>query len=229
LKHSDYSKTRAKWRRWINRINESATRMVLYDYMFLTSMGVAERDKIIKPTNEIYKWVQKIYGTDAAISVRCILDEDKRTYSLMLLLRKIVQNPQVITRRSFVYKYSEKFLGQKDFDNLTSIGINSLPRKVVEQDLYKLEKIASRIRPIVNKVIAHRERKPKGLTKITWNELHYAIKEIEKMCIRYSLILNQKGIDTMLPSINASRCRSDASIIWGKRNKKKNPKESLKI
>jgi len=216
MQKSEYSRVRAKWRRWIRRISDSASVLLLDDYIFHKSMEAAKKGGVIKPSNEVYKWAMRVYATHASIGIRRLLDKDVRTYSLFLLLSKIEKNPQVITRRSFVLRYSAPLrdMGMRDFDNIAGPGTSSLPRNIVRADLDTLKTIANKIRPIVNKVIAHRERKPKRLSKPTWDELHNAIEQIAQMCARYELILNQTGVGSMLPSINASNTNHDVTIVW---------------
>jgi hypothetical protein len=218
MKKSEYSRIRAKWRRWIKRIRDSASALLLDDYIFHKSMGAAKKGNVIQPTNEVYRWAMRIYASHAAIGIRRLLDRGDRTYSLLLLLSKIDKNPQVITRRSFVLRYSpsERDIAMSDFDDLAGAGVKSLPQNVVRADLDKLFAISDRIRPIVNKVIAHHQRKPRGLTKPTWQEIHDAIDQIAQMCDRYHRILNQFGTISMLPSINACNTDRDADIVWAK-------------
>lgn len=217
MKKSEHSRVRAKWRRWIKRISDSASLLLLDDYVFRKSMESAKKGNVIKSSNEVYRWAMRVYTSHAAIGIRRLLDKNDKTYSLFLLLSKIEKNPQVITRRSFVLRYSpsQRDMAMSDFDDIAGSCVKSLPRDVVHADLDKLLIISDRIRPIVNKVIAHRERKPKRLTKPTWHELHNAIDKIAQMCARYDLILNQVGTISMLPSINASNTDQDVDIVWG--------------
>jgi len=218
MRKSEYPRMRAKWRRWIRRIRDSASLLLLDDYIFRKSMGAAQKGNVIEPTNEVYQWAMRIYASHAAIGVRRLLDKNDRTYSLLLLLAKIEKNPQIITRRSFVLRYSpsDRDIAMSDFDHLAGSGVKSLPHNVVRADLDKLFAISYRIRAIVNKVIAHHQRKARGLPKITWQEIHDAIEQIAQMCDRYHRILNQVGTISMLPSINTSNTDRDVDIVWGK-------------
>jgi hypothetical protein len=216
MRKSEYSKVRAKWRRWIVRISDSASALLLDDYIFRKSMEAAEKGGAIKHTNEVYRWAMRVYATHAAIGVRRLLDKGDKTYSLLLLLSKIEKNPQVITRRSFVLRYSQhsRHLGENDFDDIAGPSELSLPHHIAKGDLDKVINISNKIRPIVDKVIAHRERRPKRLSKPRWDDIHLAIEDISKMCERYQLILNQEATFSMIPSINASNADSDVIKIW---------------
>jgi hypothetical protein len=216
MEKAEYSRVRAKWRRWINRISDSATVLLLDDYIFRKSMDEVKKGNLIKDTNEVYKWSMRVYATHAAIGIRRLLDKDNKTYSLVLLLSNIEKNPQIITRRSFVFQYPTHLrdMGMKDFDNIAGLNAISLPRHIVKADLDKLDTISNKIRPMVDKVMAHRERKPKRLPELRWGGLHDAIEQIAKMCARYQLILNQEASASLLPNITASNVDNDVAIVW---------------
>lgn len=81
-------------------------------------------------------------------------------------------------------------------------------------DCRSLEGIANRIRPVVDKVIAHRERRPRGLSRVTLQEMHAAIQEIDQVCVRYAGLLNQEGSRTMLP-VDLEVFDNDIKAVWG--------------
>lgn len=216
MRKEDYPKTRAKWRHWIKRISDSVSMLVLDDYIFRKSIEAARKGNEIKPSNQAYQWAIRAYATHSAVGIRRILDHDDRTYSLLLLLRKIERNPQVITRRSFKLRYSKsnKELAEEDFDDIAGRGAKYLPRSVVQADLQKIETESNKIKPVVDKVMAHRDRRPKGLSRPTWQQLQDAISEVDRMCVRYCLILNQQSITSMLPTVSASLADTDIRYVW---------------
>lgn len=217
MRISEFSRVRSKWRRWIKRISDAASMLALDDYIFRKSMEAVDNGGVVKNSNEVYRWAIRVYSTHAAIGLRRLLDSDDRTYSILLLLSKIEKNPQAITRRSFVLRYprSQRDRAMLDFDDIAGLNAKSLSHQIVETDLKKLHEISKRVRPIVDKVIAHRERKPKKLTRPTWQELHEAIDQVIQMCGRYNLILNQVATLSMLPTINATNADIDVVIVWG--------------
>jgi len=89
-----------------------------------------------------------------------------------------------------------------------------LPAAVITADIRRLESIAEDLRPIIDKTIAHRERKYKKLKKVTWSRIHASVSEIEEICKRYSLILNQVTMISLLPSITAANASAEAIQLW---------------
>lgn len=196
---------------------DSVHELVLDDYIFRETMKVANDTNKYDSCRNIYRWTMRCYQTHVALGIRRIIDTDKRTYSLLILLREIEQNPNVITRRSFLSKYSSntKCLGETEFDRIAGPGQSALSSRAVTNDLLKIEAIARDLRPIVDKVIAHRERKYRILRRVTWNTIHKSISDIEDICKCYSLILNQVTMISMLPSISASDASNEVKSIWG--------------
>ena len=135
MRKSDYANARAKWRRWIERISDSASILLLDDYIFRKSMEAVKKGGVVKSTNEVYQWAMRVYATHAAIGIRRLLDKNDKTYSLFLLLSKIEKNPQVITRRSFVFRYSpsQRDMGMGDFDNIAGPSASSGGGLIAEQ------------------------------------------------------------------------------------------------
>jgi hypothetical protein len=211
--------TRNRWQRWIKRIYNSAALLLLDDYIFNKSLEASREGGLIKPSNEVYKWVIRTYISHSTVGIRRLLDMDKRTYSLLLLLNEIENKSNIITRDFFIKSYPRRLreLAIIDFNNIAGSSENYLPQKIVRKDLIKLWSISNIIKPIVNKVIAHRERKSKSLLKISFKNIHKSITTISDMCIRYNLILNQEGTDSLLPVINASNADYDVKLVWSKK------------
>jgi hypothetical protein len=220
MRPGDAARLRRKWRRWIKVIGDLVAQTGIDDYVFLKSMEVAARDGVVDPGNQAYQWAMRVYATHLAVGIRRLVDSSDKTYSLLCLVQSISMNPQVITRASFVRRYPpySKHLGNAEFDSIAGKGESSLPRGLVEVDLHQLRALASRIRPFVDKVVAHRERRPRGARRLTWREKHQAIEELDRICVKYTAILNQAGMRTMLP-LNLHAYDMDIQTVWGRRGR----------
>ncbi len=181
-------------------------------------MAFAADSKRIKPNYQIYRWTIRMYGVSAAIGIRRVLDSNTRTYSLLLLLQKIANNPQAITRKSYVASFPKgsRDLGEGGFDRLAGEGAIHLPKSIVEADLRELEQTRARILPDVDKLIAHKERLKFGLPKhrrATFQHLHDAISLLDRMTCRYRLILKRVGNNTLLPG-NLDEFNAEIAAVW---------------
>lgn len=186
---------RRKWRRWMAQVVARVAQLCVDDQIFQRSMERIHRSGRITHRSHVYQWLMRTNATHLAMGVRRLLDRQPKTYSLLHVVRSIHAMPQVITRRSFVGRYSRatKELGEADFDNLAGDGVDHLPQSVVASDLRSLEDLASDVRPVVDKVIAHSERIRGRVAGVTWNTLHEAVRVLDQMAVRYDLILRQNG------------------------------------
>jgi hypothetical protein len=156
------------------------------------------------------------YGYNTAVAIRRLLDRNRRTYSLIVLLREMAASHELLTRRSYVLRYHRGSGGalplsiaHRVFDDYAGPGRLWVPRSVVTADLRTLDAIAKRTRPIVDKVIAHRDRRRGRLGARTVDDLGKSISVLERTCIRYQLLLLQVAPNKMLPSLNAGDAESD--------------------
>lgn len=203
LSPRQHAAVRRKWRRWINVIGPTVSELCADDHVFQESMRVIDEERPFGPGNVVYRWILRSYATHLALGIRRLLDKDNRTYSLFHLIHSISRNPQVISRRSFVGSYGAaiRHLGEADFDALAGRGSHFLPEEVPLTDLLSLEQHRRRLAPVIDRVIAHRERARGPLPKRSWREFHAAVAEVDRICTRYRLVLHQEGTSTMRPHI----------------------------
>ncbi|MFC1632180.1 hypothetical protein ACFL1I_00895 [Candidatus Omnitrophota bacterium] len=186
----------------MKKINKMVTGVLIDNYIFRQSMEIINTSQKYINNTLVINWVKRNYATHVAMGIRRLIDKDNRTYSLFHLMQSIAKNPQIITRRSYVRRYPKhiKRFGQEDFNSLVGAGNDALPKKNVIADLNKFEKNTKRIGTTVDTIFAHSQRKLKGKKKIKWHEIHRAVEGLDKLCIRYSSILNQDAnVSSLLP------------------------------
>jgi hypothetical protein len=211
-----HATNRRKWKRWFRKIESQVQELVYDDHLFRKSMECAMNGGRIGPNNSVYRWTIRAYGNLAAVGIRRVLDRNEATYSLRVLLRKLANNPQVISRRSFVAGYAS-FLKEKahaDFDALAGPGAPHLPASIPQRDLRRLDRMEARIKRLVDKFIAHRDRKQRNWRHNTYQELRQAITELDELCRRYLLILFHTGRDSLLEG-HITKIDGDCEKLWG--------------
>ncbi|UCD73959.1 MAG: hypothetical protein JSV91_09200 [Phycisphaerales bacterium] len=170
----------------------------------------------IRPSNLAYQIAIYTYGTHASVGIRRLLDRDKKTFSLRVLLKQIRNNSQVITRRSFVQRYRKELrdVASIEFERIAGSRAKSLPRDVVQKDLNRLVDVTTRIIKTVDKRIAHHERRPRAGRLPKWREIHQAISTMEDITLRYEFILHQSAPSSLRPA-NIMEYEADWLEIWG--------------
>jgi len=98
-----------------------------------------------------------------------------------------------------LYKNSNvEDLADKDFDNLSGLGLLHIKASTICSDLHLLRKKTKPCEDFSDKRIAHTDKKaPKSIP--TFNELNDAIDTLDKLYVRYHLMFHAVDMKTTLP------------------------------
>lgn len=127
------------------------------------------------------------------------IDEDKRSYSLINLLKDLLCHHTLITKKWWVSK-NPLALSSTEFEEKFGSGKNLDP-SIVCADIIKLKEATREVEKFRHKRIAHidKSKGKKFSSKIRNAELEKAISAIERIVIKYQLLLNQSGWDSLTP------------------------------
>jgi hypothetical protein len=103
------------------------------------------------------------------------------------LLEEIDRNTHHFSRLWFVRRYSQRSIGEREFENDWS-GTTHISRRRVCADLRQLTVLCSRVRVAANKHLAHNARR-KPRKPLTYGELDKAIDGIFSLVSRYNALL----------------------------------------
>lgn len=197
----------SKWDRWLEKIKDEVTNLVVHRYIFWEVQKIIEANPKIQKPSSFYAWMGNVYVTDAVMGVRKQLDNREDSISLARLLNEIIQTPSVLSRERIMRIYlkdpnsdeEKRFLeriGRRDFDKFAGVGNNHVDSKLVEEDLLRLQDIGRKIKNYGNKRVAHLDRS--GLKHLpTFNELNASIDCIEKLLKKYLLLFRAVSYKTL--------------------------------
>jgi len=194
--------TYRRWRRWFETIRNQIHEMALDRYVYREVMAMVDANQNLKVPSIFYDWMQRVYVHDMTIVIRRLVDWDKRTVSLIRLMREIEDHPEVITRRRFVAGYRGwlKRLGHKDFERFAQRAANQIDPRVIRRHRRELVAAQRRLREFVNRHVAHRSRRP--LRRLpTYAELDACLDLLERLAKDYTLLLEQSGLSRVVPII----------------------------
>lgn len=86
-----------------------------------------------------------------------------------------------------------------DFQRFAIKNGSQIDRRRVKKDIADLKRITKPIVKYMHKVVAHKNKRQISI-KATVNDLYIAIDFIEKLVIKYNLLLTQGGISTLRAS-----------------------------
>lgn len=189
-----------KWRRWISLIESEVFDSIREDKLIFESYYqlVKSNEGITSPWN-FHQWVFRNHGHSLMLHVRKLSDDVTRTYSLRKLIGEISQKPQLITKRSFLSAYPahHQDIAVKTWEKHTgSVKAVSLPKAVPLKDIELLKGLTKRICNLVNKDLAHLDRRRRRRV-VSFDELYKLLRKLVTLAAKYGDLLGRPVADDL--------------------------------
>lgn len=189
-----------KWRRWIKAIDQVIFDSIREDKLVFDSYyALLESNAAINTPWNFHQWVLQNHGRSLMLQVRKLADPDSHSYSLRKLMGQIAENPGDISKRSFVTAYPKH---HRDIavTNWTRYAGGEhaphLPRSVPLNDIKLLERITKRVGILVNKDIAHLDRRRRRRTT-NLDEIYKLLRELVSLAAKYGDLLSIQVADDL--------------------------------
>ena len=154
------------------------------------------------PPSAIFDIRARNYAVAQSVGVRRLTDTDRRTVSLVNLLRDIEQNPASLSRERYVSYFdpAHESLGHSDFDEWACADGTHIEPHLVKDDRERLTAAAAgSIKPYVNKFIAHNDR-DKAIVRVPkFGELEFAIDVLFEVFRKYHTMLTASTLHSLEP------------------------------
>jgi len=177
-----------KWRRWIRVIDQVIFESIREDKLiFDRYYALLESNTAISTPWNFHQWVLQNHGRSLMLQVRKLADPDPRSYSLRRLMGQIAENPESITKRSFVTAFPKHHRDIAVTSWIKYVGgaeVPKLPRSVPYKDIERLDRITKRVCVLVNKDIAHLDRCRRRRTT-SFDELYELLRELVSLVAKY--------------------------------------------
>src|SRR6266851_3413359 len=153
-----------------------------------------DNPRLWRNNNSFYGWMASIYEDSVLVAVRRQVDTDKRSISLVLLLKEISCYPHILSRERFVQQAVASKLPASEgamsrmFDHYTAPGANHINADVVRTELRDLQALTKGIEEYTNKRVAHFDKKWPGDSP-TVLEVHAALDHLYALVEKYLLLL----------------------------------------
>lgn len=179
-----------KWLKSLGKIRSEISELVLSRHVFQRIYEIVTINQEINKGNLFYDWLSKNYGQSSLMGIRRLIDKDKKTLSLYVLLQDCLENNNKLSRKLHISLYSDemKGLGENQFDDLAGKNNNSFPKSEIEKDIYKLDNIRELLKSHINKKIAHLDKKEHGKIP-TLLEIYNSVDTLVEIAHKYSLII----------------------------------------
>lgn len=187
--------------RRLSQILNSVSRLVEDKYFFQEYQKFLQASKTLDQQNQFLYFISVNYIEAATLGVFRQVDRNKKSQSLLNLLRSIDANSSLFTLRRFSAKYSGFMhpMAKRDFQQFAVKDGSHIDRMKLRKDIAALKRITKPIVKYRHKVVAHRNKRQVSI-RGTINDLYIAIDFLEKLVIKYHLLLTQGGMTTLLSS-----------------------------
>ena len=194
------SSTNLKVQKWQNEIEEISSDVedLLYSKRQAEELEKIIRDNVFVQQNIGTFWEHyKLNLTYFLVSkIWHQIDENNSSLSLINLLKDLHSNHSFITKEWWLG--NSEWLSSETFEK--EFGKVSLDPNLVYQDIQSLKVVTEEIKQMRHKRIAHTDANRKLASKISHAKITEATDLIEKLVIKYLLLLTQSGRDGLTPT-----------------------------
>ena len=177
--------------------------LLVNDKMFKEVGGIISGNSVVNHKNSFYDWMVSAYISDVTIRIRRLVDEDQSVKSFVNFLKELKGHQHFRTRDYHVNFYKDNFvlegIGNNTFDGLAGVGASVYDEILVQKDIDDLKAECFKIVLFTHNYIAHTNRKivdNGGSEKVkipTFTDLENAIRHVDKLLIKYFLLLRAVG------------------------------------
>lgn len=202
-----------KWQRWIERIQDQLTKLMIYRSLNRAYERVVNNNEELNKGNQYLVYFRAIYADFAAMAIRRQARGHKDAVSLRDLLEDIAANPTALTRTwlrefyatpgltgiSYAREMSD-LLADSTFEQFASKSAEHADPSAIQADIKLLEDGTNDVVTYADRTIAHDEKGgPKLDTPMTFNKIDDAIKVVEDIAKKYVALLTGASYTTFTP------------------------------
>ncbi len=192
-----------QWRREMERITNDVTDTIESQFIFKRLAEIVAANPKINTNNLFLDHLTANFGASMILGIARQVDERTEVVSLLKLLKDIRDNSKAVTRDWFAAQYEPKLprqIGERDFAQHFGSG-SELDAAMVEKDIKDLESATAKIEKFRHTRIAHKNADDRLVIDLNFAEVEAALNVVEKLVIRYQLLLNQSGYTELMPTI----------------------------
>ena len=191
-----------EWISLLGKIENHISHLLWNRYLFREFLGIIEANPALQLNNPFVVWVWENYLFNAALGVRRLVDRDRRSISLLLLLEDMVERPEILSRKRYTALFADSGFADDTgyinacFDSLVGEGKDHLDRRDIEHDIHRLLKIAAVLIRYVNKMVAHIDKA--SIRRLpTISDLDGSIDCLAEITRKYYAILHAGSIELL--------------------------------
>jgi hypothetical protein len=185
-------------RDWLPALWPKVRQLRIDQHIFNETQEVIASNEALQRPSHFFAWMQDMYVSGMAMAVRRLMDDDKRTRSLLQFLLRLRSDPDAVSRERYQQLYEQhgqridgdfmKHYVDHTYDSYVGAGHAAPPVAQIQGQLDELRERTRLFIDFGNKVIGHAdETPPKKLP--TFAELEDVIATMESILQRYTQLL----------------------------------------
>jgi len=195
------SNLRRKWRRCAKVIDSAILDEIRVDKVVFDNYRriLAANPRIQKPAT-FHQWVMGNYGSTLVLQVRRLADDNPRSYSVRRLTGSVLQNHKLISRRAFLRSHrpqDRSYAKRMWLEYAEPSNPEVLPRSICERDLQVLKEVAARATRLVDRDIAHLDRRRRA-RKLPYDEIFDALEAQAALAAKYADLVGYRMPGTIM-------------------------------
>lgn len=183
-----------KWQRWIEAIYEELQGVLVQRHIFWEVQEIIKANPSIQKSSAFYGFLGNAYASLGLTAVRRLTKNQKDSVSLTGLLLDIQQNPEVLCEENYRALFSAGSLGPigGEFGRICEGTVNNhIDPAVPANEVDEIRHKSKSLEDFVDKKVAHLDRRALtgGVSSPTFNELDQCLDYLEKLVLKYYLLL----------------------------------------
>lgn len=198
-----------KWGEWIEVIYKEVENLLVDRQVYGEVQEIIQKNaRLVATPSTFYGLIATGHVASMVMGVRRQVKADSDSISMMRLLKEIVQTPAVLTRARYVALFDDPSpalskemhaMAERQFDGLVGQGAAHIDRIKVQEEIDVLKSKSGALEELADRRFAHRDRRPPSRMP-TFDELNECLDFLEKLVIRYQVLLRAMGTTTLVPT-----------------------------
>jgi hypothetical protein len=201
---------RMRLKKWLDIVYSNVTEAVINQHIFWEIQEIIRSNPRLQNTSSpFYDWMGSTFVHSTVLAVRRQLDRDQNSISLHRLLMELERFPELISRpyhRSLYVRseYSRDMadsMAQYTYDTHVGKDAQVLDVVVIRQEIDSLFAASDKIHHYADRFIAHYDARGLQGASPKFNDIAECLAVIEKLVLRYVLLLKGAWQDSLLPTL----------------------------
>jgi hypothetical protein len=213
---------RIRLKDWLEKVHGSVTEAVVNQRIFWEVQQIIRDNPQLQSTSSaFYDWMASTFAHSTVLAVRRQLDTHRNSVSLHRVLLEVQKFPELISRSyhlsiyarpEFTTEYAEH-MANYTYDTQVGKDASKLDASAIGLEITSLKAASEAVHHYADRVVAHYDIRGLERDSPKFDDLTDSLSVIEKLVLRYGLLLNGASQTSLLPTFQYD-WKSVFRIAW---------------